>query len=273
MLPYHRSFLITDRRYALYLKQSERFFFCDSVDIELTMDLGDVNISKPRKSITAIKDSKYLLSASSKNEEYPNALEYTIYGFIREFIESNVRVEWEQIIPNVIKKVVSMYMKSELIIKPNTKTTLISGVYHEFVSIAIGKGGCLTVEPWNSRTKKGGKLLIRVDKDIRIEEEGQINVNGKGFCGGYFCEQGESFNGKGQKNVIENNCGGGGAGVGKKSNGYSQCRGAGGGYGTKGNDIRRSRSSKRFSMGAKPSTKVNFRFLFPKFLFMILYTL
>ena len=203
------------------------------------MDINLGTVPKARKSITAIKDSKYLLSAPPR-DEYPSALEYTIYGFIREFVESNLWIEWDEqkIIPHAIKIVLSKYLKSELIVEQGTTTTLSSGGYHEFESILIKKGGTLTVDPWHSNTKQGGKLLLRVDNNITINEEGQINVDGKGYFGGYFCEQGESFNGKGEKYVTQNNCGGGGGGKGKKSSGYSKCRGAGGGYGSKGNDVK-----------------------------------
>ena len=47
---------------------------------------------------------------------YPNALEYTIYGFIREFIEQNVWIDWDKniVIPHDIKIILTKYLKSEL---------------------------------------------------------------------------------------------------------------------------------------------------------------
>ena len=189
------------------------------------------------KSYTTAKDSAYLISAPVN--VYPDALDLTIYGFIREFIENNLWIEWakSKVIPTDIKLLLIKYLKSALIVESGTTVTLYSDVYHEFEHILIRSNGVLTVEGWNRKNNKGGKLLIKTDNDITIEAKGQINVNCKGYQGGYFCEQGESYTGKGEKNNTAANGGGGGGGKGSKSSGYSKCRGGGAGYGTKGNDV------------------------------------
>eukprot|EP01084_Bolivina_argentea_P298167 513775_1 len=186
--------------------------------------------------MTAAKDARYLLSPSASN--YPNAMEYVIYGFIREFIEQNLWVEWSnhKVIPIAIKILLTKYLKTELIINEGTTLTLASDVYHEFEHILIKKNATLTVQSWHYKSQKGGKLLLKTDHNITLQENAQITVECKGYNGGYFCESGESYTGKGTKNDRESNGGGGGGGK-SKSSGYSKCRGAGGGYGTKGNDI------------------------------------
>eukprot|EP01084_Bolivina_argentea_P232546 391926_1 len=125
-------------------------------------------------------DASFLLSPS--NTTYPNGLEYTIYGFIREFIVDNFWMNWDkhQIIPHEIKILLTKYLKCELITKEHETLTLSSSVYHEFEHIVIKQNGKLTVDPWSRREQNGGKLLIKTENNITIKEDGQINVD---FCG------------------------------------------------------------------------------------------
>mmetsp|Transcript_33483 Transcript_33483/g.53627 ORF Transcript_33483/g.53627 Transcript_33483/m.53627 type:complete len:348 (-) Transcript_33483:47-1090(-) len=181
-----------------------------------------------RKSITTVKDAAYLMSPDL--HFYPDAWEYTIYGFIREFIENDLWSGWSKhrIIPDEIKKILTRYLKSELIVEEGMTHTLYSDIYWEYTYILLKKNSVLTVESWNQRKRKGGRLLLKIDRNLTMQEGARINVNQKGYKGGYFHEQGESFNGKGEENNSNANEGGGGGG--KK-------RGAPAGYGARGVDV------------------------------------
>jgi len=112
------------------------------------------------------------------------------------------------------------------------KETLTSGTY-EFNNLEIKSGAQLTCTPWDA--KSGGKLVLIVDT-LKIDHNGKIHLSGVGYRGGDPAEktneaqayQGESFQGVGSKDIMNN--GGGGP----SADYYGSIGGGGGGYGTQG---------------------------------------
>ena len=75
----------------------------------------------------------------------------------------------------------------------NKKEELKSDYPYEFEKVIIESNGCLTVEEWDSNTKKGGRLLIKSWGDFIVKQGGLINLNGKGYKGGEPGWTGETF--------------------------------------------------------------------------------
>eukprot|EP01083_Nonionella_stella_P160198 523424_1 len=114
-----------------------------------------------------------------------------------------------------------------LTVASNETKTLKANYSYEFTSVVINSGGILTTDAWNPDTKTGGTLLIKSWTHFIVKENAQIQLNGKGYCGGRRNKwSGESYNKPSIQSGERNFGGGGGAG----HNSY----GGGGGYRTPG---------------------------------------
>ena len=111
------------------------------------------------------------------------------------------------------------------------KMELKSNILYSYDYMILNDKSILTTNGYDSNSQKGGVLLLEVKRDIIINDNSQINLNGLGYKGGAIKKQGHSYKGNSVKSS-ENNYGGGGS-VYKLT---TYC-GAGGGYGTKGKSI------------------------------------
>ena len=113
---------------------------------------------------------------------------------------------------------------NDLIIPENETFYIENNILNKFDNVIIKDGGVLTANGYNSDTKIGGILKLFVKETLRIEANGMITMNYKGYNGGKIGGyQGESYKIIKQIKSKKNNYGGGGmcSGGGYGSNGES----------------------------------------------------
>eukprot|EP01083_Nonionella_stella_P026567 73166_1 len=129
-------------------------------------------------------------TAIEKSKRYKHIIINTYVGILKT----------KQIVPFEIIEMISAFYgewakDGILIIPSNQRKELRSDYCYTFHSVVIC--GVLTVNEWDDRQNKGGKLHIKSLADFVVERGGMINIDGKGYKGGIRAgSAGQSYNRK-----------------------------------------------------------------------------
>eukprot|EP01084_Bolivina_argentea_P013328 24983_1 len=168
-----------------------------------------------------------------------------VIGFIRQIVnihqKKSVKMDFHHlIVRSDIKYLCALYCGStapDLVVE-NGRVLTLQNTHQkrlEYNSILIKKNATLTVPRWNPHKAKGGTLDILCYGNIILEEGASINLNGKGYHGGRYGRNGESYDTRFKSiKSAKNNLGGGGGGELSLHGEYgaSTTYGGGGGYGS-----------------------------------------
>ena len=108
-----------------------------------------------------------------------------------------------------------------------------SDTINEFNDLVLNEDSVITTHDYDTDDKEGGILLIKVNHDLILNDNSQINLNGLGYRGGDIKKQGYSYKGNSIESSKRNYGAGGGSGV-YYINGKRIESAGGAGYGTKG---------------------------------------
>ena len=138
-----------------------------------------------------------------------------MYEIVEKFSKQEIKIFLKRYLPNNIPRALNAFFL--LYIYPNNLNVinrlieLKSDTLYEFDNILIKSYGEITTNEYDSKTKKGGKLFLKIKNKIELHESSEINVSGLGYKGGHFYCQGYSYKGRSLLSHRNNNGGGGGS--------------------------------------------------------------